>query len=226
MQAFRFIRYFFYLATNWNLRIAWHITKEEIKGEKKYGISSTGVDELKKLGDKGIDISHATVYMPASYDMLEDLFLQLNSNFIHHFIDIGCGKGRVLCVAAYHGIKKLAGVDLSIEFCDEAVKNLEQVKQTFPHLQYTIKNNDAFYYDIPVDADCIFFFNPFDETIMSGVVKNIEISLKNNPREITVVYLNPLNKELFTKIGFKQIYHIKKLNHLEGCIMKRARNRN
>lgn len=222
MQAFKFIRYFFFLATNWNLRIAWHITQQEIKGEKKYGITSTGADELRKLKDKGIDIRHATIYMPTSYDMLEDLFQQLNSNSIHHFIDIGCGKGRVLCVAAYHGIKKLTGIDFSKEFCDEAIENLEHVKQTFPHLQYTIKNNDAFYYDIPGDADCLFFFNPFDESIMSGVVENIEISLENNPRDIMVVYLNPLNKKLFTNIGFKQTYYTKKLNYLEGCILKRV----
>jgi len=193
----------------------------EIKGEKKYGITTTGADELSGLADKGIDISHATIYMPASYDMLEDIFLQINPATINHFIDIGCGKGRVLCVAAYHGIKKLTGIDLSKEFCNEAVKNLVHIKETIPGLKFNVLNNDAFYYNIPDDADCLFLFNPFDETIMSGVVENIEISLENKPREITVIYLNPLSKGLFTKAGFKEIYHTKKLNYLEGCVLKK-----
>lgn len=221
MEAFKYIRYFFYLATNWNPGIALHIMQQEIAGEKKFGIHTTGADELKKLQHKGIDITHATIYMPASYDILEDIFNHLDSKSIKHFIDIGCGKGRALCVAAFHGIKKVSGIDFSKEFCEEARENLLKVQQKFPLLQYSIRNNDAFYYDIPSDADCIFLFNPFDETIMSGVVENIEISLKNNPREITLIYLNPVNKELFTNAGFKQTYHTKKLKYLEGCVLKR-----
>ena len=48
MQTIRYIQYFFYLASNWNLRIAWHILDKEIKGEKKYGIQTTGADDLQK----------------------------------------------------------------------------------------------------------------------------------------------------------------------------------
>ena len=67
----KFLRYFFYLVFNWNIRIAAHIIKQEMRGEKKYAINTTGADDLENLEDKGIDISHATVYMPASYDLLE-----------------------------------------------------------------------------------------------------------------------------------------------------------
>jgi hypothetical protein len=77
MALFTYIRYFFYLAYNWNLRIAIHIIQKEIKGENKYGIRTTGADELHGLEKKGIDISHATIYMPASYDMLEDIFTEV-----------------------------------------------------------------------------------------------------------------------------------------------------
>jgi len=219
MQSIRLIRYFFYLLTNWNLNVAFHILKKEIRGEKKYGIFSTGSDDLDKLRDKGIDLSHATIYMPASYDILEDIFTHLKQNTIHHLLDIGCGKGRVLCVAAYHGVKKLTGIDLSKEFCTDSVRNLEKIKQTLPDVEYVVKNTDAFYFDIPDDADYIFFFNPFDEIIMSGVIKNIKNSIGINPRKITIIYLNPIHKNLFLNTGFVQTYSVKKLKYLEGCIM-------
>lgn len=219
MHSLRFIRYFLYLAINWDIPVAWHIITQERKGEKKYGINTTGADELKKLRDKGIDTSHATIYMPASYDLLEDIFQQLNMGSFQHFVDIGCGKGRALSVGAFYGVKKVTGVDFSKDLCNAAVKNLENIKTALPGLQYSIQNNDAFYYEIEDDTDCIFFFNPFDETIMSGVVQNILTSLQNNPRKITLIYLNPLNKELFTQAGFKEIYHTKKLRYLEGSIL-------
>ena len=94
-----------------------------------------------------------------------------------HFLDIGCGKGRALCVAAYHGFNKVTGIDFSKGLCLEAEKNLTQTKLQIPKLHYKIYTNDAFYFEIPTDVDCIFLFNPFDEIIMSGVVENIIVSL-------------------------------------------------
>lgn len=218
---FAYIKYFFYLTFNWNIRIAWHIIKEEIKGEKKYGICTTGADELKTLEKKGIDTSHATIYMPVSYQLLEECLPQINkltSNPINHFLDIGCGKGRAMCVAAHYGFAKLTGVDFSKDLCNAASNNLAATQQKFPMVQYQIINNDAFYYEIPNDVDCIFLFNPFDETIMSGVVQNIMGSLQHNPRPLHIIYINPQHKELFTAAGFKELYHVKRMKYLEAII--------
>ena len=221
MHSFKFIRYFFYLAVNWNIRIAWHIIKQEINGEKKYGIDTTGADELRTLEDKGIDISHATIYMPASYDLLENFFSRINLKEYHHFVDIGCGKGRAICVAASFGAKKITGVELSKDLYVSAKENLTETKKKYPDLKYEVYNNDAFYFKIEKDVDCIFMFNPFDETIMSGVLENIKASLQKNPRKITVIYINPLQKHLFLESGFKEKYHYQKLHYLEGSILER-----
>lgn len=227
MKTISYINYFFYLAWNWNISIAWKILKEEIKGEKKFGINTTGADELKKLEALGIDTSHATIYMPVSYQLLEEIFAQLERPESKpkpqagpdHFIDIGCGKGRALCVAAHHGFTKLTGVDLSREFCDQAKENLAITKQQFPELEYDIINNDAFYFEIPPDANYIFLFNPFDEVIMSGVLNMLFSSLHKYPREFSLVYVNPLHKKLFLNAGFKETWYSKKMKYLEVSIL-------
>lgn len=220
MKHFSFIRYFFYIGINWNFRIAWFILLQEIRGEKKYGIHTTGADELKHLEKKGIDISNSTIYMPAGYNMLEDVFEKVSPSQSKHFIDIGCGKGRALCVAASLGAGKVTGIDLSKKFCDAAEKNLEKIKRTQPSLEYKLLNNDAFYYEIPLDADMIFFFNPFDEVIMSGVAENILESYEMNPRRITIFYLNPICKDELLEVGFKETYHVQKLKYLEASILE------
>lgn len=220
MRFFSYVKYFFYIAFNWNIRIAWYMIRHEAKGEKKYGIDTTGADELKKLEKRGIDIEHATIYMPISYPIVEELFQQLGKRSISHFLDIGCGKGRVLCVAAHHGCNKITGIDFSRELCDEARMNCNLTKKTFPGLQFTILNNDAFYFDIPLDVDCIFLFNPFDAVIMSGVAENILISYEQHPRDIIILYANPLWKEELIRIGFKQVYHVQKMKYLEAVILQ------
>ncbi len=227
MKFIRYIKYFFFLFTNWNIRIAWVMIRQEISGEKKYGIHTTGADELLKLEKQGIDISHATIYMPVSYSLLEEIFKQLKLSELSaanqqpqtHFLDIGCGKGRALCVAAHYGFEKLTGLDFSKDLCDMAKQNLSITKQQFPQIEYKVINNDAFYFEIPGDANYIFLFNPFDEIIMSAVVNNIFASLQNHPRKITVIYVNPLHKELFLKAGYKETWYSKKMKYLEASIL-------
>ncbi|MES1224354.1 MAG: class I SAM-dependent methyltransferase, partial [Bacteroidota bacterium] len=165
MKFFSYIKYFYFLFINWDLKIAWFIIRQEIKGEKKYGIHTTGADELFKLEKQGIDISHATIYMPVSYTLLEEIFNQLesdkqpttNNKQQIHFLDIGCGKGRALCIAAHKGFKKVTGLDFAKDLCERAKENLGITKQKFPSLEYKVINNDAFYFEIPDDVDCIFF---------------------------------------------------------------------
>ncbi len=214
----KYLKYFFYIATNWNIPIAWHILRNEIRGEKKYGINTTGADNLKSLEKKGIDITHATIYMPVSYDVIEQFFDEIKLETFHHFLDIGCGKGRAMCVAATYTVEKISGIELSKELCETAKKNIGYSQLIFPYTDFQIYNNDAFYFDIDDDVDCIFMFNPFDETIMSGVMENIETSLENNPRVMTIIYINPLEKHILIEWGYEEIYHSKKMHYLEGSV--------
>ncbi len=226
MKFLTYIKYFYFLAFNWNIRIAWVMIKQEIAGEKKYGINTTGADELYKLEKQGIDISHATIYMPVSYTLIEEAFKQLNATKLlnnkplNYFLDIGCGKGRALCVAAHQGFKQVTGLDFARDLCEAAKENLAITKQKNPALEFKVINNDAFYFKIPDDVDCIFLFNPFDEIIMSGVVKNIADSLQKNPHKITIIYVNPLHKALFLKAGYKETWYIKKMKYLEASILE------
>ena len=223
MKLFSYIKYFYFLFINWNIRIAWVMIRQEITGEKKYGINTTGADELFKLEKQGIDISHATIYMPVSYSLLEETFKQLKNGSTQqqtHFLDLGSGKGRALCVAAHLGFRKVTGLDFAKNLCEAAKENLAITKQKIPELEYKVINNDAFYFEIPDDVDCIFFFNPFDEIIMSAVVNNIFASLKSNPRKITIIYVNPLHKELFLKAGYKETWYSKKMKYLEVSVLE------
>ncbi len=214
-----FLKYFFYIAWNWNIIIAIYIIYHEIKGEKKYGINSIGIDNLDELDSKHQD--NATIYMPAIYPMLEMIFEKANIGNLNHLLDIGCGKGRAICVAAANGCKKVGGIDFSKELCMDALNNLSIIQQKHPALQAKIINSDAFTFQIPADVDCIFLFNPFDDYLMMGVVKNIEQSLKQNPRPLKIIYANPLCKSHFLDVGFKETFHYKKMRYIEVSILEK-----
>ena len=214
-----YLKYFFYIAWNWNISIAIYIIYHEIKGEKKYGINTIGIDNLEELDSKHLD--NATIYMPAIYPLLEMIFEKVNVESLNHLLDIGCGKGRAICVAAAKGCKKVSGIDFSKELCLDALNNLTATQQNHPTLQAKVINSDAYTYQIPADVDCIFLFNPFDDYLMMGVVKNIEQSLRQNPRPIKIIYANPLCKSHFIDAGFTETFHSKKMRYIEVSILEK-----
>jgi SAM-dependent methyltransferase len=218
---FKYVQYFFYIAWNWNAWLAIFVICHEIIGEKKYNISTIGVDELHDLEDLGVDTSHASKYLPVDYFILEKLmnYIEIFNNN-NGFLDLGCGKGRTLAVAAHYKFNPVFGLDFHPKLSKEAAQLTESLKERFPEIFFKVINNDAFYFEIPVTVSTIFLFNPFDEVIMSGVVGNILESMRIAPRVIRVLYANPVHKELFIEEGFREIFHIKKMTYLEGSVLE------
>ncbi len=221
MKLLQQIQYFFYIATNWGIRVGFFTLKEEIKGEKKYNINTTSYHNLSRFQITGSQLKHATEYMPVNYFTIEQLLFNLPSNAKQGaFLDIGCGKGRGLCVAAAFGFNKVVGIDFAKEMIDRAEINLIQTKIVYPNIQYLVLWKDISNFDIEKDVSTVFLFNPFDEILMRIVIHKINASLKNHPRTFYVLYASPKHEELFFAEGYDVLYRVKKLNYLEGIILK------
>ena len=109
------------------------------------------------------------------------------------FVDIGCGKGRVLMVAALHGFANVTGVDYSPSLCDTARRNLDALRATRGlRFDAAIHAIDAVDYAFQPDDTVLFLFNPFDETVLRAVLENLRISLATHPRALWLVYHNPV----------------------------------
>ena len=223
MKYFYYLRLFFFIAFNWNIKLAWFTVYHEIRGEKKYNINTSKIEDVKKLSIKGDNIEHAELYQGANYYLLEKVFDHLQTIEANQSIlDFGCGKGRVLTVAAYYGFSKITGVEFAKELCDVARKNIIPVQQKFPQKIFNVIHANAVDHKIENDTNVFFFFNPFDEVVMLSVAKNILLSLKENPREVYVVYINPVHKEIFMSAGFEQIYHFEKLKYIQASVFMKV----
>jgi SAM-dependent methyltransferase len=191
-----------------------------MRGERKYKINTSKIEQLQNFHIKGNNINHAEIYQGANYYLLEKIFDHLQTiEANQNILDYGCGKGRVLTVAPYYGFTKLTGVEFAKELCDTARKNIFEVQQKFPEKIFNIIHVNAVEYLIENDTNVFFFFNPFDEIVMLRVVKNILLSIKAFPREAYIVYINPVHKEIFMSAGFEQIFYLKKLKYIEASIL-------
>lgn len=213
-----YLRYFLYIGFNWNWRIAFILIREEIRGERTYQIQTTGADELGHLRNRGINTDHATIYMPASYSLLEEAFSFIPEKERSHLYDIGCGKGRALCVAAHFGFGAVSGIDLSEELLQAARENLNSILKNQQQLHWELINGDAALHSVPDTVSAVFLFNPFDEIIMRKAHQSILQSLERNPRHLYIVYVNPLYDTIFTERPFRKVYYSCRHTYLELAI--------
>src|SRR3954452_4600072 len=83
--------------------------------EYRLGISTRGRTPVNHPDS----VHYATMRYSTIWSVLNHLDLQPSDVFV----DVGSGKGRVLCCAAYHDVRRVIGVDLSAELCKEASTN-------------------------------------------------------------------------------------------------------
>lgn len=114
------------------------------------------------------------------------------------FVDFGSGKGRAMIMAAERGFRKAIGVEFSAELVEICKKNLEIYRAAAKaKTQFEVVFGDAADFQIPADADFLYFANPFDEVLIAKVIARILDSLKDFPREITVMHLFPQGNRAF-----------------------------
>jgi len=109
------------------------------------------------------------------------------------FYDLGSGKGRVLCMMARQPFKKVVGVELFECLCEAARKNVQGMRGRKAPIEIVCE--DATRADIS-DGTVYFMFHPFGADTMREVLANIKISLSSNPRNITIIYYNPVHEDV------------------------------
>jgi ribosomal protein S18 acetylase RimI-like enzyme/predicted RNA methylase len=119
----------------------------------------------------------------------------------YNFVDYGCGKGRVLLLAASHGFQDIVGVDFSEELCHVADANLQRYREKTPcTATIEVCHADASDFELP-DGNCVmYFFHPFGETVMKEVARSIDKWLRRTEWDAYVVYVNPQWRRCFDEM--------------------------
>lgn len=86
------------------------------------------------------------------------------------FIDIGCGKGRALIVAATYPFSKIIGIEYSGELVEICRRNLEKLKI---EARCDVVVADAAEYRFPDEDLLVFLYYPFTSKIYDRVLQNL-----------------------------------------------------
>ena len=100
------------------------------------------------------------------------------------FLDIGCGKGRVILFMHLFGFRKIDGIEYSNEISSVAKKNIDRLKIKRSKI-YTIDAAEFNYYN---EYNYIFMYNPFGEDIMEKVMKKL---VADTEHDVKIIYYHP-----------------------------------
>lgn len=128
-------------------------------------------------------------YQPTRYWQLERMTAALGLNESDVFVDLGCGKGRVVCYIALNRLRKVVGVELRRDLAAVAADN---VRRLAPPTPVEIVCRDVADFRSP-DGTVFYMFNPFGRRTVEAVAANIRASWEDRPRPIRIVYNNSVH---------------------------------
>lgn len=161
----------------------------------KYGTDTGKIIDLKNLTIKSPNIKYGIRYQPTKVIYLRKFLQQIKAIIPAKpvLVDFGCGKGRVLLIASEYGFNELRGIEFSHELCEIAKINIDIFRsRNKTDAVFRIIESDVTKYSVQSDENVFFMFNPFSETVMEQALNNISTSLKEWPRKILIIYVNPI----------------------------------
>jgi len=125
-------------------------------------------------------------------------------------IDFGCGKGGILISLSKYPFAKIMGVEISPKLAATAKDNIRKLKIR----NVAVECSDAARFKDLDGYNYFYFFDPFPEVVMQDVLRNIEQSIIDRPRTITIIYLNPFCHELIESRGvFSRVGELPHFEH-------------
>lgn len=103
-------------------------------------------------------------------------------------VDLGCGKGRIVCAAAMYDVTEVVGVEIDTHLADLAKANVARLRRRRAPVRIVADSAVNFDFD---PATVIVMFHPFGIDTMREVLDRLEQSLTRRPRMLRIVYANP-----------------------------------
>lgn len=129
---------------------------------------------------------------PTAFRAMMDL-LPISAPEEFTFIDLGSGKGRTLLLASEYAFRRIIGVELLPELHGTAVENIRAYcEANHPASEIESVLRDACDFEFPATPLVVYLFHPLPTAGLERVIRNLDESLAQSPREVWVVYHNPV----------------------------------
>lgn len=117
------------------------------------------------------------------------------------FVDIGCGKGRVVCCAARLPLREVLGIEINPELAARARENARRMRGR----RAPVRILDQPAQEVNYSQGTVFYlFNPFGADTLCRVVERLSQSPERDLRGLQLVYVLPQHEAVLEQCGWLQ----------------------
>jgi SAM-dependent methyltransferase len=183
----------------------------------RFRTDTDGFVQAKTLGANSLDYNS---YAPTPWDILPLALTRREVSTDDVFLDIGCGKGRVLCQAATHyPFKSVVGIDFSELMTGLSRENLGRVKRHIVARKHLVHHIDARDFPIPDEATVVYLFNPFVGRTFTELAQRLRQSYHRRPRALRIIYHDPVLLSELEKNKFKTVSIFGRGHHKKTALL-------
>ena len=145
--------------------------------------------------EAGFTPAQGVQYQPSSSRSLKkalSLYKIRNEDIL---MDIGCGKGKVMCICSRYPFRKILGLELSPDLAAVARRNFK----TLGLDRCEVIVGDAAVFTDYDECTFLYMFNPVPEEVFRSLLANVTESLLRRPRKCVLIYMNPLYHDMIEK---------------------------
>lgn len=161
---------------------------EDYLFDAEYGFDTRTEVAVDDLDIDQEDKLQAEKYKPTRARYFRQLLRRIHIPRHGTFVDVGCGKGRVLMLAAEHGFDRVVGLEISANLCDLAQNNIERFRRRYhnaPPINVVCGNVLDYSFQ---DVETVFFlYSPFERDLTRQFLDKVRASLERNPRQLFIV---------------------------------------
>jgi hypothetical protein len=176
-------------------------------------------DTTSVVAVSGLEISdpdarrEAVLYISLPAQLVRHILRELKLNYEEYeFVDVGCGKGRVMMVAADWPFRAIRGVEICEKLCRTAADNLKRYPTRRRRcFNVEVACEDAREYRLRKHNTVFHFYHPFREEILRSVLGNIASTFRDSGKRAVVIYVGmavPGWFEVFSGYGFRRLRHV------------------
>lgn len=143
---------------------------------------------------------YITAYLASAPSGMRSILDRLGEKEQCTFVDIGCGKGRVLAVASEYPFKKVVGVEISPDLFRAASTNAGILNARHPDRpRIEVVRADALQFPLPAGNLMVCLFNPFYGKVLKRFVSRLEAALTDPHRFIWIIYVHPRFRKIISR---------------------------
>ena len=118
-------------------------------------------------------------------------------------VDVGSGKGRLVCCAARFPLRKVIGIEHFSELCAAARRNADRMRKKKAPI--TIVHTDAEEFDYR-QGTVFYFYNPFGPPRLDRVLMRVKASLDAAKRPVRLAFANAEHDASFRACSWLEQY--------------------